>query len=202
MNAGTEAVLTGALSGGASGAAAGPHGAAIGAAVGVIGALSNPTTDPNPPVFREFIRATGSGAFEAWAKSAGRVASYTSKDVILPDFYKWLLSTGKSPGWWTTNGSMYENTAYIAGTSEAAFSAMGYDYAKSAEAYAKGAGAQAWVRSSGTGGAQKLWDDNTYTGTVGFNPWLVLLGFGSLVALYFWTRTDTNTTVKRKKANW
>jgi len=196
-----ESVVTGAIDGAATGGVGG-------AVVGVIGALGIPSADLNPPVFREFIRATGSGAFEIWAKGAGRVSSYVSKDVILPDFYRWLKATGKSPGWWTTNGSMYESAAYIAGTSEAAFAAMGYDYAKSAEAYRAGAGLAAWVpgagSAGGSGGAGKMWDENTYTGTVGFNPWAVLLGFGALVALYFFTRKTTERTeaVKKKKTNW
>lgn len=122
--------------GAAATAAAGPAGTAVGSAVGaalsdiLAGLFGGGKSDGSSPEFRDFIRATGGGAFEEWVKQYQPDAIGWKLEQLLPQFYAWLFTTGRSVLWWS-NDLNPRGYAYRQGLTEDAYKAMGVDYWKS-----------------------------------------------------------------------
>jgi len=129
------------IAGGAVGSLLGPGGTVAGAGIGgeIAGLLGGGASgDGSSAEFRDFIRATGAGAWEDTLKASGDPVRGGTKTDFLPSFYRWLVDSGKSIGWWTTNGNPMTGPAYVPGFTEPTFAQMGIDYAASAANYRSG----------------------------------------------------------------
>jgi len=169
--------VIGQVGGGIIGSLLGPGGTVAGAGIGgqVAGLLGGGTaSDGSSAEFRDFIRATGAGAWEETLRASGSDLVGKTKADFLPSFYEWLVTSGKSIGWWAANGNPMSGVAYVPGLTETSFRQLGIDYAASAANYAAGNRAMSngrwagWVYLNGDKGGNKA---GTVAGVLGGMPW-------------------------------
>ena len=88
------------------------------------------------PELQAWFADTGGSQFAEYLTTAKPEAFGWTVEQVLPLFWAWLFTSGRSIGWWTRGGrtmaALRDPRAYRAGLTEQAYAAMGVNYELSA----------------------------------------------------------------------